>query len=105
MTAGRLEGAARKFERAVSLEIRRARERAGAPRSRLARATGMTEKAFAELEAGRRALRLGMLYSAAIAIGVDVEDLLIAARRRMTAEDGSVGKTPHPVGAKRLAED
>jgi len=84
----RVDAQARRFERAVSEEVRRARERAGMNPAALARAAGMSKPALLELESGARGLRLALLYAAAVGIGLDVEDLLLAARRRLLEGDG-----------------
>ena len=75
------EEAAAGFERAVGRELGRARSRAGIEMGAAAMKAGVEIRTIAAMECGDRGVRLGTVYLAARAVGVELSDLVKAAEK------------------------
>ena len=81
--------AAEGFIRRVGQNVRARREAAGVSRRALAEQSGLSQRYLAELEAGRGNISIALLYRVAMALGVEVAEL-VAARPRAAGLAGRI---------------
>lgn len=73
--------------RRIGRQVRLLREKSGRTLAQLAEFAGLSERAVRELEAGRTNPSLTTVVSIADALGVSLDELVIAARRNVPAAD------------------